>query len=88
VTEPVARHQVRDMPATGAEVESARRSHAADHNLQGLEIRAACMNRAFNIGFGARPELGVNELLMSFVHRSVLLRPAPALGGETWITID
>jgi hypothetical protein len=46
------------------------------------------MNRAFNIGFGARPELGVNELLMSFVHRSVLLRPAPALGGETWITID
>ena len=70
------------MPATGAEVESARRSRGADDRFQGLEIRPACVDCAVDIGFGARPELGVDDLLMCSVHRSVLLRPAPAFGTE------
>jgi hypothetical protein len=73
------------MPATGAEVESARRLHAADHNLQGLEIRAARMNRAFNVGFGARPELGVNELALVMAQSSCGQLQRSAV---TWITID
>jgi hypothetical protein len=71
------RHHVGDMP-------SARRSHGAHDLPQCLEIRAARMDCAFDVGLGSRPELGVDHLFMGSVYPPILLQSFP----EEWITLN
>ena len=68
----VGRKRVGDMAAAGAKIQRVLRSSTGGHRAQSLKVGALSVNRALDIGFGARAELGLDDSVMVLGHTGLL----------------
>ena len=71
----MARHHISDVAPAGAEIERPLRAQLAYQRLDGVKVRSARVNRAFDIGPRLRTELRLDDFLMRVNHESA---PSPS----------
>ena len=75
------------MAAAGAKIQRVLRSSTGGHRAQSFEVGALRVNRALDIGLGARAELGLDDPVMVFGHTRLLEAARSRMGAVETVTI-